>query len=222
MQHGFIPLRVFFEKRGRVKYISHLDCMRAFTRALGRSGLPLWHTEGFNPHLYITFALPLPLGCEAERESFDVRLKHDMDSADVLSSINKCLPPGFQALSVATPVNKPVAIEWAEYEIHLRYESRAEKAMQEMQAFAELPAIEVTKRTKKGESLIDIKPHMKLLDASSDDGTLYIKLRLAAGTALNIGAVLYLDAFCKYFGEKPALTGITRLRLLDKDLLEFE
>ena len=43
-------LRVFFEKRGNIRYISHLDLMRTMTRAIRRSGIPLWYTEGFNPH----------------------------------------------------------------------------------------------------------------------------------------------------------------------------
>ena len=219
---NFIPLRVFFEKRGRVKYISHLDSMRAFTRALGRSGLPLWHTEGFNPHLYITFALPLPLGCEAVCESFDVRLTEEIDSTEAVRRINECLPPGFRALRAAMPVNKPTVIEWADYEICMQYESGAEKAMSAMQDFPLSSSIEVMKRTKKGESLIDIKPHMNLLDLKHDDGSLTITVRLAAGTNLNIGAALFLDAFYGYFGEKPTLSNITRLRLLDKDLCEFE
>ena len=222
MTTNFIPLRVFFEKRGRVKYISHLDCMRAFTRALGRSGLPLWHTEGFNPHLYITFALPLPLGCEALCESFDVRLTEEMDSTEVVCRINACLPPGFRALRAAAPLNKPAVIEWAGYELCLQYESGVQKALCAMKSFAESTSIEVTKRTKKGESLIDIRPHMALLDLMQDSDSIILTLRLAAGINFNIGANLFLDAFNGYFGEKPALSKITRLCLLDKDLCEFE
>ena len=58
-------IRIFFEKRGRVKYISHLDLMRAMSRAVRRAALPIWYTEGFNPKPYLSFPLPLPLGQEA-------------------------------------------------------------------------------------------------------------------------------------------------------------
>jgi len=234
MQTTFIPLRIFFEKRGRIKYISHLDTMRSFTRALGRSGLPFWFTEGFNPHLYITFALPLPLGCEALNESFDIRLTQNsgfsfresgddiLTLADVVLGINECLPPGFRALKAAEPANRPSVIEWAEYEINLHYESNSEKAVVAMRDFAQKPSIEVLKRTKKGENLIDIKPHMSLVDLTQNNDSLKLILRLAAGINLNIAAALFLEAFHEHLGEKPVLTQITRLRLMDKEYNEFE
>ena len=65
MQEVMIPVRMFFSKTGRAKYISHLDTMRTFTRAFRRTSLPLWYTQGFNPHLYMTFPLPLALGVES-------------------------------------------------------------------------------------------------------------------------------------------------------------
>ena len=43
-------------------YISLLDMQRVMQRVLKRSGLPVWHTLGFNPHIYMTFACPLSLG----------------------------------------------------------------------------------------------------------------------------------------------------------------
>ena len=59
-------VRVWFHKTGPIRYISHLDLMRTMTRAIRRSRIPLWYTEGFNPHPYMTFALPLSLGMQRE------------------------------------------------------------------------------------------------------------------------------------------------------------
>ncbi|MCL1866119.1 MAG: TIGR03936 family radical SAM-associated protein, partial [Oscillospiraceae bacterium] len=59
---NYTNIRVFFGKVGRAKYISHLDLVRAMSRAVKRSGLHVWITEGFNLHIYMTFALPLALG----------------------------------------------------------------------------------------------------------------------------------------------------------------
>ena len=58
-------VRIWFKKMGMSRYVSHLDLMRAMTRAIRRANLPLWYTEGFNPHPYMTFALPLSLGMES-------------------------------------------------------------------------------------------------------------------------------------------------------------
>ena len=48
------------------------------TRVIRRAGIPLWYTEGFNRHPYITFAAPLSLGYEGLRESMDLRLEEEL------------------------------------------------------------------------------------------------------------------------------------------------
>ena len=78
-----LPVRVFFRKKGKLKYISHLDLMRAVTRGLMRSGLPIVYTEGFNPHPKLVFALPLSVGMAGENEMCDVGLLKDMDKAQL-------------------------------------------------------------------------------------------------------------------------------------------
>ena len=62
-----ITVRISFKKRDEASYISLLDLQRVMQRVLKRSGLPVWHTLGFNPHIYMTFACPLSLGQESER-----------------------------------------------------------------------------------------------------------------------------------------------------------
>ena len=68
-----ITVRIWFEKRNEASYISLLDLQRVMQRVLKRSGLPVWHTLGFNPHIYMTFTCPLSLGQESLCESVDVK-----------------------------------------------------------------------------------------------------------------------------------------------------
>ena len=219
---GFLTVRVFFEKRGRIKYISHLDTMRAFTRALGRSGLPLWHTLGFNPHLYLTFALPLSLGCEALCESFDIRFTEEIPFDEVCNRLNTVLPPGFRALRAAEPVQKPAAITWADYKLRFVFDKAAPEALEAFNAFSAQPVIEVSKRTKKGDKTIDIAPHAKVLSAGlSGENAIETTLRLAAGINLNINPGLYSGAFYTQY-KTPMLCQALRLQLLDENLNEFE
>ena len=89
-------VRVFFEKKGRIKYISHLDIVRCISRAIKRSGLPVWYTLGFNPHIYLTFALPLSLGFESECESMDFRLTEHKDPQEIIESLNRVFPEGLR------------------------------------------------------------------------------------------------------------------------------
>ncbi|WP_322795985.1 TIGR03936 family radical SAM-associated protein [Tepidiforma sp.] len=75
-------LRVLFRKGERVKYISHLDVLRYWERAIRRAGLPLAYSQGFTPHPKLAFASPLPLGFTGEREVMDVTLDERIDPAE--------------------------------------------------------------------------------------------------------------------------------------------
>ena len=81
-------VRIWFKKDFECRYISHLDLNRCMLRALHKSKIPIWHTEGFNPHIYLTFALPLSLGYESEFETMDFRLTKDMDFEEVLEKLD--------------------------------------------------------------------------------------------------------------------------------------
>ena len=61
-------IRVWFAKRDEACYISHLDLQRVVQRALKLARVPVWYTQGFNPHIYLTFAMPLPLGVFSEAD----------------------------------------------------------------------------------------------------------------------------------------------------------
>ena len=121
-------VRVFFAKEGRLKYISHLDVTRCLARVFHRCGLPIWYTQGFNPHAYLTFALPLPLGVESRCESFDFRLTEEVNYEEVRDRLNAVLPEDLRALRAAAPVMEPGAICWADYRLTIRDEDPATEA----------------------------------------------------------------------------------------------
>jgi radical SAM-linked protein len=75
-------IRTRFRKGERVRYISHLDVLRHWERAIRRAGLPLSYSRGFTPHPKLAFASPLPLGFAGEREIMDVLLDERVDPAD--------------------------------------------------------------------------------------------------------------------------------------------
>ena len=54
-------VRIFFEKCGEAAYISLLDLQRVFHRILKMSDLPVYYTQGYNPHIYLSFSCPLSL-----------------------------------------------------------------------------------------------------------------------------------------------------------------
>lgn len=160
-------VRVVFSKTGRARFISHLDLVRMMTRVVRRAEIPLWYTEGFNRHPYLTFAAPLSLGFEGLRESMDIRLVEEMSCDELVSRLNAALPEGFETISAAEAVHKVGALTAARY--RLRFDCPIEK-MLSLLARAE---ILVEKRTKKKTmKTLDIRPAFAdAVVTATDEGT---------------------------------------------------
>ena len=120
MENNTTAIRIFFSKTGRAKYISALDLINCFQRALRRTDIPVWHTQGFNPHTYVNINLPLSLGTEGIRESMDIKLTNEMTYSDVKDKLNAVLPPDIRVTEVAQPVKKHTEIEKSVYEIFIK------------------------------------------------------------------------------------------------------
>ncbi len=147
-------IRVCFSKSGKAKYISHLDLMRTMTRVLRRAQIPLWYTEGFSKHPYITFAAPLSLGYIGEREYMDFRLEQDMPMNEVVSRLNDHMPEGIHVLSADRAVHKVGEIAASRW--HLVFPASYQERVIEVLSLKE---IAVEKRTKKGAlKTVDIRP----------------------------------------------------------------
>ena len=115
-----IRVRAVFEKKGRAKYISHLDLNRCMLRTFRRSRLPIWYTEGFNPHPYYAFALALSLGFESSCEIMDFNITDDnMSMEEIRDRLNEVMPEGMHIVSVAPQRLKITAITSARYSFTL-------------------------------------------------------------------------------------------------------
>ena len=136
-------IRIFFSKTGRAIYISHLDLYRLFQRSIKRAKLPVWETEGFNPHLYLTFALPLALGTAGVCESMDTKLTEDISREELIRRFNEALPRDIRVLDAAEPVRKPTEIAVSEYEADFECDDAAFDAFL---AAEHIPAEKKTKR----------------------------------------------------------------------------
>jgi radical SAM-linked protein len=188
---NFHNIRVFFSKTGNARYISHLDLYRAFSRAIKRSGIPVWITEGFNPHIYMTFALPLALGIEGAEESVDLRVTRALPFDEVAQSLNSVMPAGIGIIRVAEPMRRANEIHRARYEIDA-----------DLDEYLSQPEIKITKKTKKNVQVIDVKPLLEW-----DDGIML----LPAGGELNINPWNVLSEFRSSVGL------VRRVAILCKD-----
>ena len=84
--------RMRFSKTDEAAYISHLDLMHCMQRAIARAHLPVWYTEGFNPHIYISVALPLSTGYSGEWEFLDFNCTAEELPADAVERLNAGMP----------------------------------------------------------------------------------------------------------------------------------
>ncbi len=93
------------------------------SRAFHKAKLPLWYTEGFNPHVFLTFAAPLSLGFEGRRESMDIRLIEEMPYAALIEKLNAGLPHDIRVWAVTDPEMKGNEVANAEYVLRLETEA---------------------------------------------------------------------------------------------------
>lgn len=214
-----VDVRVWFEKKGDARYISHLDLSRCMQRALKRSGLPIWYTEGFHPHVYVTFALPLSLGQESRCEIMDFRLYEERPLNEVFAALAAAMPPDLPVTRCAFPVQKPKEIASSVYKILLPGQAEARSGAE---AFFGRPSVLVTKRTKKGgEKTVELAPHLASAACRVRDEDLEITLTLPAGCGDTINPSLVTGALENELGIETPVR-IIRTAVLDQEGRPFD
>lgn len=145
-------LRLLFEKKGRSVWISHLDLMRLFQRAFKRAGLPLTHTQGFNPRPSVSIALPLSVGVESQCELLDFELESCNATPDeVRDKLNEVLVEGVRVLSVYEDGGKIRDLCYLQCELVLKYDNGvANSCVEALQSLFLSENIIVPKKTKNG------------------------------------------------------------------------
>ena len=216
-------VRVWFKKFDECRYISHLDLNRVMIRAITKSRLPVWYTEGFNVHPYVTFALPLSLGFTGEKETMDMRILDDgLDLSVIKDELNKCLPHGLEVFDVTTPVKKPGAINSAKFKMELTSDEYSTEEL--YNKFVELlnsDEILVDKKTKKGIKKIDIKEHFENVKYYESTKGVVVRVILPAGSTTNINPTLLIKAFEERYNTE-LFYNITRIDVFDEEGKSFE
>lgn len=196
-------IRVRFDKTGRIKYISHLDMYRAFIRAIRRTDIPVWYTEGFNPHVYLNFVLPVPLGCESVGDAFDMRLTEDYPLEKIPSEMNRYLPEGIVCTSAYLPSDKAKTVCSAEYELFFDSFS-AEKAEYAVKNVP-LTYVKIGKvKGRKSEKTVSISENIRSFSVTEENGLYKISVVLSAGNTININPFEFASALSAATGDASA------------------
>ncbi len=169
-------IRAKFMRGEEVKFISHLDIMRTFERALRRSGIPISYSTGFNPQPQIVFGLPLAVGFTSESEYADFQLIEYIDPYTFTKCLNKQLPSGLEILDAKIKDNNEnimATIGAASYIIlvYTPLDMGINDIKGKICAFRKEKNIIVAKEGKKRTRNIDIKPmiHKLKIEACQSD-----------------------------------------------------
>lgn len=208
-------VRIFYKKKDRMKFVSHLDMTRFMIRMLRKAEIPVWYTEGFNKHPYINFALPLSLGFESNKEIMDFKITEEISAQEIFSRLNSVFPSGIELIKVNEPKLKPKEIKYAEYFVLFE-----EDIVKDLTNFLLKDEIKVIKKGKKGkETEIDLKPYIIKNEITLNNGNTLLKLVLPAGSELNINPSLLINEF---LNGKEIINFVTRNDLYTKDFISFE
>lgn len=212
-----------YAKYGTAKYCSHLDLMRTMQRAIKRSGIPIWYTEGFNPHIYLNFPVALPLGTESRVEPMDFSVVEECDLAELRDRLNSSMPSGLEIISIAPQIMKNTDVFSAEYDVSVYADGYSgEELAGKMNEFLSEDTIEIRKRSKKkGEVIVDIKPSVDIMSMISDGKMLDMHMKLPAGNAFNLNVNAVLDAFSDKTGISLGINCIKRTKISAEDGSDF-
>lgn len=217
-------VRLRFAKQGRLKYISHLDINRAMSRALSRARIPLWYTEGFNPHPYMSFSLPLSLGVESLCESVDIRLIEDISNDEIKRRMNAVLPDDLKILDVYDDFRDCSEIAYSDYVFKFAFKDN-ETALDKMKTVLDCDEILALKKGKKGKKRIfketNIKPFIDKYNISIRGDLIILNIRLLAGPEKNLNPSLLFDTIIRLIDMDFEWKSIGRISILDKDYKEF-
>ena len=213
--------RILFEKKGNAVWISHLDLMRLFQRAFKRAGLPLTHTQGFNPRPSVSIALPLSVGVESNCELLDFDLDGDkVANRIVRGKLNDYLLPGIRVIKVYDNGQKIKNLALLDTVVTLEYdEGVPEGTVSKLQDFFAQDEVLVEKKTKtNGIQDQNIIPMIKALEiVQADQNTVLLNARVCCQNP-TLNPMQLHGAIIRHLPElTPSFAKCARLELYDHE-----
>ena len=211
--------RLLFEKTGNAVWISHLDLMRLFQRAFKRAGLPLTHTQGYNPRPSVSIELPLSVGIESDCELLDFDLDGEMNCScgEIQERLNAALVAGVRVLDVYENGRKIRDLTFLRCQVQLEYDNGIPEGC--VDAIAELFSREtliVPKKGKNGPTEQDIIPMIKELSVTAVDGNAILLDSVICCQNPSLSPTQLAAAINKFLPDcKPDFAKCRRMELLD-------
>ncbi len=177
-------LRVTFSRGEPLRWVSNLDLVRFWERALRRAELPLAYSEGFTPHPQISIAAALPVGFTSEAEVMDIYLSRLVAPARFIRELGAQLPPGIEIRSVVEAgLGLPSVqsqVRWAEYEVDVPAEVPADVVQEAVRRLLAMDALPWEHRREAKVRRYDLRAQVADLrvEAQAPPGTVRLRMRL--------------------------------------------
>ena len=221
--------RAQIRKGKEISVLSHLDYVDLYARALLRSKLPIAYSEGFNPHIKMSFATALAVGVTSDAEYMDFQLKQDLPVAEVFERLNQQLPQGAEVTRLKKLYGKVsklmAAADLSSYEIRVPYDGQSSEIKDAIKNFNEAEVINYTRITPKKTRDIEIKQYIaKPIEAQLSNSTLIlnvdVKITLTGSIKPSEIVHILYEKFNLQIDENKAQIHRTNLTSKGKSLLD--
>lgn len=223
-------IRARYEKKGRVKYLGHLEMIKVFERAFRRSGIPLKYTGGFNPHPKMSFALPSSVGFSSIGEYMDVEVTESVEMHKLILAMNETLPEGLRIIAggYVEPDAKSLMsiVDYSEFQIDFLIQN---DLVGELEKLLSSESILVIKKTKSGKMVEkNLKDDIHRFEIiKGEENAITLKVLLSAGSRGNLNPVFLLKGLGEKLGEEidPIAVNVMRIDIFaskDDGPMSFE
>ena len=210
--------RLAFSKADTAKFISHLDLMRTFQRSFLRAGIAIKHTEGFNPHAFVSIPLPLSVGFSSSCEVLECQVL-DTPLDQVPARMNAALPAGITVQRCYEGTRPVKELGFVNYIVTMEYEAGApygtESAIRDLLAQKSLVMEKRSKKAKSGKVEVDLIPLIRSFNLECQSDTLTLDAVVQAQNP-GLNPELIRAAFCQAYPDlTPDFVTFHRREVLD-------
>ncbi|MGI6752484.1 MAG: TIGR03936 family radical SAM-associated protein [Anaerovoracaceae bacterium] len=194
-----------FEKKGSLRFISHLDLMRLFMRTIRRAGIDLKYSLGYNPHPKLSIAQPLSLGFCSIGEYLEIHVVDELTTEEILNRINPLLPKGVSFLECQKIEDESPSlastIRWGSYEVIWKNTVFPPEFKKLLEKYLNQKTITITKyqRKRKKNIDVDLKPMVNRVDIKEiNENSCVLNMILRTGSQGNLNPQQLLESIAAY------------------------
>ena len=183
LRHLFLSRRcpmprvlVRFSKRGPLRFISHLDTVELFKKALRRADIPAAYSLGLTPQVRMSILHPLPVGTESEGEYLNLETAKAFHPEELAEKLAAKLPEGIEILMVR-PVSRKLSFPRFDFHYRVEVEDAEAPGEERIRELLGRERVEILRRKKGKERVDDVRPFLKEIERDAEGG---LRMRIAS------------------------------------------